>query len=466
MIETSVTFQTSDAALQKIYDRAEEIERGNIAVMDGRRVLIEGSVYRNIWIETQPMGGEMYAKRDMDAAYNNQYLFLKYQRADGRLPGVLRRRPEGTEAAFSHLQGLSFPYHALNLYYWMRDHNRAYLELLYDAFSRYDDYLWRTRDTDGDGCLELFTLFDTGEDNSSRFPGAETLYWGGDDPPYGHGLLPYESMDLMGYSYDTRVMLADVSALLANGQEAAWRAKADAVRRRVREYLWCEERGACFDRDCENRFMDTLIHNNLRAMYHGLFDSEMALRFVREHLLNPDEFWTPMPLPSIAANDPLFRNVRGNNWSGASEGLTYQRAIRALENYGFYRILTAVGLKLFEAVEKTGVFTQQYDPWTMEATGDGDEYGPTALSVLEYTARLYGVTPVRERLVWGALGGARTDYVQRWGGDTYRITCRGDRAEALINGRGVFSVPAGCRVETTQEGEVLRVDPIVPVLQL
>ncbi len=48
-------------------------------------------------------------------------------------------------------------------------------------------------------------------------------------------------MDLMGYSYDTRVMLADVSALLANGQEAAWRAKADAVRRRVREF-WCGAR--------------------------------------------------------------------------------------------------------------------------------------------------------------------------------------------------------------------------------
>ena len=158
MISTSVSFETSDEALQKIYNRAEEIERGNIALMDGRRVLIEGSIYRNIWIETQPMGGEMYAKRDMDVAYNNQILFLNYQRKDGRLPGVLRRRPDGTEAAFSHLQGLSFPYHALNVYYWMRDNNRAYLERLYDAFSRYDDYLWRTRDTDGDGCLELFTL--------------------------------------------------------------------------------------------------------------------------------------------------------------------------------------------------------------------------------------------------------------------------------------------------------------------
>lgn len=460
MMQTSVTFQTSDPALQRIYDRAEEIERGNIAVMDGRRVLIEGSVYRNLWIETQPMGGEMYAKRDMDAAYNNQYLFLKYQRADGRLPGVLRRRPEGTEAAFSHLQGLSFPYHALNLYYWMRDENREYLSLLYDAFSRYDDFLWRTRDTDGDGCLELFTLFDTGEDHSSRFPGAENLYWGSDEPPYGHGLLPYESMDMMGYSYDTRTMLADVSALLENGREALWREKAETVRRRVRNYLWRVERGACYDRDCNNQFLDTLIHNNLRAMYHGLFYPDMAKRFVQEHLLNPEEFWTPMPLPSIAANDPLFRNIRGNNWSGAPEGLTYQRAIRALENYGFYRVLTAVGLKLLEAVKKTGIFTQQYDPWTMEPTGDGDEYGPTALSVLEYIARFYGVTPVRSRLIWGALGGDRTDYLQCWGGDAYRITCSGGRAEAFINGRSIFSVPVGYRVETALDGTVLKVDPI------
>ncbi len=460
MISTSVSFETSDEALQKIYNRAEEIERGNIALMDGRRVLIEGSIYRNIWIETQPMGGEMYAKRDMDVAYNNQILFLNYQRKDGRLPGVLRRRPDGTEAAFSHLQGLSFPYHALNVYYWMRDNNRAYLERLYDAFSRYDDYLWRTRDTDGDGCLELFTLYDTGEDHSTRFPGVEDLYWGSDSPPYGYGLLPYESMDIMGYSYDSRVMLADVSALLANGQEAAWRQKAEAVRHRVREYLWREERGACYDRDCDNRFMDTLIHNNLRAMYHGLFYLDMAERFVREHLLNPAEFWTPMPLTSIAANDPLFRNIRGNNWSGAPEGLTYQRAIRALENYKCYSVLTAVGLKLIEAVEKSGVFTQQYDPWTMEPAGDGDEYGPTALSVLEFIARFYGVTPIRDRLIWGALGGADSDYIQRWGNDCYRITCCNGQTEAFINGQSIFSVPIGYRVETTQQGEILTQDAI------
>ena len=461
MISTSVTFTTADCALQRIYDRAEEIELDNIAVVNGRRVLIEGGVYRNLWIETQPMGGEMYAKRDMEAAYNNQALFLDHQREDGRFPGVLRRRENGLEAAFSHLQGLCFPWHALNLYYWMKNSDRTWLERLYDAFSRYDAWLWRTRDTDGDGCLELFTLFDTGEDNSSRFPGAEGLYWGSDEPPYGHGLLPYESMDVMGYSCDTRTMLADVSALLDNGQEAFWRARAEAVRRRVREYLWREEKGACYDRDCGNRFLDTLLHNNLRAMYHGLFQPDMAERFVSSHLLNPAEFWTPMPLPSIAANDPLFRNIRGNNWSGAPQGLTYQRAVRALENYGFYPILTALGKKLFAAVERSGVFSQQYDPWTMEPSGDGDGYGPTALSVLEYTARLYGVTPVRDRLIWGALGDADCEYVQRWGEDEYRIFCKDGCSTAQINGKTVLTLPAGYRAETTLSGELLRRDSIL-----
>ena len=55
------------------------------------------------------------------------------------------------------------------------------------------------------------------------------------------------------------------------------------------------------------------------------------------------EFWTPTPLPSIAASDPRFENKEGNNWSGPPEGLTYQRAIRALESYGHHAELVLLG---------------------------------------------------------------------------------------------------------------------------
>ena len=43
-----------------------------------------------------------------------------------------------------------------------------YLEQLYEALEKYDAYLWKTRDSDGDGLLELWCIYDTAEDYSSR----------------------------------------------------------------------------------------------------------------------------------------------------------------------------------------------------------------------------------------------------------------------------------------------------------
>ena len=39
-----------------------------------RPVLVEGGGYEKIWLETQPMGGEMYALRNLEAAKNNVLL--------------------------------------------------------------------------------------------------------------------------------------------------------------------------------------------------------------------------------------------------------------------------------------------------------------------------------------------------------------------------------------------------------
>ncbi len=89
--------------------------------------------------------------------------------------------------------------------------------------------------------------------------------------------------------------------------------------------------------------IDILCHNTLRCMYWGSLSPAMAERFVKEHLLNPREFWTPFPLPGVSVSDPAFRNAPENNWSGQPEGLTYQRAILALENYGYHTLVTRLG---------------------------------------------------------------------------------------------------------------------------
>lgn len=88
--------------------------------------------------------------------------------------------------------------------------------------------------------------------------------------------------------------------------------------------------------------------------------------------MNISEFFTKMPLTSISISDVRFHDSKGNNWSGPPEGLTLQRAIRALETYGHHAESVLIGLALTAALlprggGKTstgGNFPQQIDPFT------------------------------------------------------------------------------------------------------
>ena len=468
---THVRFRAEDAALQRLFDAAMAKCRGNLNRFGDDLVLVEGGGYEKIWLETQPMGGEMYAKHDLQAALNNQLLFMRHQRVDGRLAGSIQGFPDGTvEAQFNKFQGFCFPWPALNMYYWLGE-DRAYLDMLADCLERFDAYLWRVRDSNGDGLLESWCVYDTGEDNALRYGDAPN-YCTEDTPPQGYAVVPMASMDVTSYSYACRDTLCEISRIRQDGRAGEWRAKADEVARVLREKLWDDARGALFDRDRQGKTVDVLCHNTLRCMYWGSVSQEMADRFVREHLLNPAEFWTEMPLPSVAVSDPAFRNAPENNWSGQCEGLTYQRAILALERYGYEKLVTRLGKRLMRAVIDGGyVFTQQFDPFTGKPSivspatkqvipADSDEpyqdaYGPTLLSVLEYIAHIWGVTMVRGRM-WLSLGGGLAyEYEQGWGARTYRIESDGRTARVFVDGREIFRGGCGIRLVTDQAGNIL-----------
>lgn len=473
MLKASVAFHSSDPALQRLFDTAEEKARRNLQQFGPDQVLVEGGGYEKIWLETQPMGGEMYAKRNMTAALNNQLLFMKTQRADGRLPGSIQCMPDGRiEPQFNKFQGFCFPWHALNMYYWA-GLDEAYLRRLAQTLEAFDAYLWRVRDSDGDGCLESWCVYDTGEDNAVRY-GDAPVYCTEDTPPEGYGVVPMASMDFMSFSYACRDTLAQISRLLGDGQEARWREQARQVAEALRARLWNAERGACFDRDKHGREMPVLLHNNLRCMYWGSFSQEMADRFVREHLTNPEEFMTPCPLPSVAVNDPLFRNRPENNWSGQCEGLTFQRAILALERYGYEKLVTQLGRTLMEVIVRGGyVYTQQFDPFTGEPSRVSmkthelipagshepiqDAYGPTILAVLEYMAHIWGVDQ-RMGEIWFSLGSCAGAYAyeQTWGEHAYRVESTGARATVFVDGVMRYERPCGVRLITDARGNLLR----------
>ena len=468
--ELSASFSCKNGVLQRVYDTAAEKCRGNLKRFGSDLVLVEGGGYEKIWLETQPMGGEMYALHNLKAAKNNIELFMQYQRADGRLPGSIQCNDGKIEAQFNKYQGFCFPFPALNLYYLLGE-DRDYLLELQDSLRRFDECLWRTRDSNGDGLLESYCVYDTGEDQALRY-GDAPCWWTEDEPPRGYSVVPMASMDVTSWSYTARDTLARISRILDDGQAEAWAEKATRTARALREGLWDEKRGACYDRDRNGKTIDILCHNTLRCMYWGSISRGMADRFVKEHLLNPREFWTPFPLPSVAVCDPMFRNAPENNWSGQPEGLTYQRAILALENYGYHTIVTELGKKLIRSIAEYGFrFTQQFDPFTgkpslvhavthqpvQEDSGEPiqDAYGPTLLSALEYIAHRFGIHPHLGK-VWFSLGsGEEYAYDAAFYGHRYSIRSNGRTAEITVDGKARGTCPCGRRIIADSRGEVL-----------
>ena len=469
--ETSVRFQSEDPELQTVYDAAEEKCRTNLKDFGGDTVLVEGGGYDKIWLETQPMGGEMYALRNLQAAANNCLLFMRHQRADGRMPGSIQQTEHGIEPQFNKYQGFCFPYPALNLYYLLGRDN-TYLEQLKETLIRFDGCLQKTRRLTGDGLLSSFCVYDTGEDAAVRY-GDAPCWWEDDAPPEGYRIVPMASMDVTSWSFAARDTIAEICRIQGDSASEAWRQKAASVAEALRKGLWDEKRGALFDRDRYGKTVDILCHNTLRCMYWGSISPGMAGRFVREHLLNPAEFRTPFPLPSVAANDPAFRNAPENNWSGQPEGLTYQRAILALERYGYDSIVTELGRKLTGTVYRNGCrFTQQFDPFTgkpslvhpathqpvAENSGEPvqDAYGPTMLACLEYIAHHYGIRP-HLGTVWFSLGSGKPyEYEAVFYGHRYAIASDGRNAEVRTDGKITGRWACGVRVVTGETGNVLR----------
>jgi len=513
-LTSGVTFQSRDAGLQRLFDAAEAGLARNAIEMGGMKIITEGGGYApGVYLESAPLGGLLYAARDPQVGLNQQVAFILRPRADGRMSaGVFNRElyvkrggidiqaangmswyPEvGLLASFQSLaHDWNLPDTGWKLYLWT-GRDRAYLERLYAVVEAYDAHLWRTRDSNGDGVLEVWCNYDTGEDRSTRYllRGAPTR-WPFDHPPGGPGMpdprdpasyksfwmasaqaglppprpdairVPFASMDLMAWSYEGRIALAKMARELGNGREAYWRGKAEEVRRKAIARLWVPDRQACFDRDRDGRILPELVHNNLRAMHHGLFTQEMADAFIRAHLLNPREFWTYAPLPSIAADEKLFVNDPDNDWSGQPEGLTYQRAVRALENYGHYAEVSLVGAKLFQLIEQNNTsFPQQFDPFTGKGCGRGD-YSPTMFAALDYVSRLHGIFLDVEngQVWWSALDGEGGDfaYGQRWGGRRWTLVCERGRIHASLDGREVFSGTAGARIVSDLDGNVREV---------
>ena len=451
---SGVTFSCENLRLQRLYDAAEAKMKGNIRDFAGRKVLVEGAGYEKIWLETQPMGGEMNWFRDPESAKNNILLFIENTRSDGRMPGSIQLKDGKIIPQYDKLQGFCFARPALRMYELLLEEDLAsggnsapeYLDALRICLESFDSWLHKTRDLWHTGVLASFCVYDTGEDNAVRY-GDAPCYSPADEAPSGYKSVPMMSMDVTGYAYACRDTLAKIAAVMKNeDEEKRWISRANETRNAFIRALWDEERKACFDRYKNGDVNPVLCHNTLRCMYYGILPGDKAAAFISSHLENPDEFLTPYPFPSTAVNDPFFRNVSGNNWSGQSQALTWQRLLDAADYCASGRRTEELVNRIFATIQQNeNCFYQQYDPFTGAHGGGTDGYGPAILSVLRAFDMTRGMYRDGNKLVLGTVKGF--PFESTISSPLYHVSlkCDGTKAEASVNGRKKISFDAGER---------------------
>lgn len=456
------SFTTEAAGLERIYDAAQATLHGNVVKLGAYAdpVLIEGSVYRGVWLECGPLEGlvdsEVGPEGAAGAARNNHLIFFALQKPDGQLPCAVKDGGSG----FGQIQ-MVVPIAATAWELAESWGDEELLEKAYVACGKWDAWLRRYRNTRGTGLCEGFCTYDTGMDNSPRWRGVPNRCPDADARkcPQAPG-VPRLCPDLSATVYGGRVALAAMAKELGKGGEAdRWGEDAAAIRKLIVERLYDPQDGAFYDLDANDRFVKVRSTATLRVLGEHVVEDALFEAIWRKQAHNPAAFWAPYPFPSAALNDPTFvRPIPRNSWGGASQALTALRAPRWMEHYGKPAELGFVMQRWLDALLRAGAFRQQMDPVTGQfTTVDPGGYSPAALVFCDFLWRLSGVREQDGMIEWNVRPPAvqgRSKFTRTIGGRTVELRYEGTTGELWIEGRRIALVEGVVRLVGTKAGEL------------
>lgn len=349
-------------------------------------VLCEGGGYAGVWLECAPYEGLVYGRHGApEVARANHDVFFHHQREDGYLRFAIWAEKFG-EAQIQMVVPIAAT--ALETADLIQD--EAFLARAYDACARWDDWLAEHRNTRGTGLCEAFCEYDTGHDRSPRFAGLPK------ECPDGNaavcpkaGKLPYLAPDLSATVFGGRIALAQMAQRLGKKNEAQrWLDKAEHIRSLILQHCYDPEDECFYDVDCEGNFLRIRGDVLTRVFSEHVVDQPLFDRIYERHIRNPQSFWTPYPLPSIAVDDPLFNHDMPRNcWGGPSQALTALRTPRWFGHYGKSADHEHLMKRWVKGIVNAPAFMQQMNPWTGEfSTADG--YSPAMLVLIDFVDRL------------------------------------------------------------------------------
>ncbi|MBI2842075.1 MAG: hypothetical protein HYX78_01605 [Armatimonadetes bacterium] len=239
---------------------------------------------------------------------------------------------------------------------YKRTKDKGFLERTFDGLLAWHRWYGATRDGNGDGLLEYGSSPKYGPEGSFCLQGAK----------FESGLDNSHTYDNATFNSETATMeLVDVGlnslwahdaeclafiALELGRSEIAHELMAEynQTKSRMNDLLWSEYRGIYLNRHWNGKFSEELSPTLFYPLLAGAPSRDMALRMIREHLLNEEEFWGEYVIPSTPRNHPAFHD--GDYWRGRIWGPMNYLVWAGLKRMGFEReagLLAEKSLNLF-----------------------------------------------------------------------------------------------------------------------
>ena len=255
--------------------------------------------YVGLWLWDSAMHALAFRYVDPELARNQVRAMLEFQLADGMLPDAVY--DDGVISEIDHpiLAEVTKPpilaWAALKLHETAPDLN--FLKEIYVPLVRWNAWWFSMNDDDVDGLVQYNHPYSSGLD---------------DNPLWDYG-MPVESPDLNTYLCVQMGSLAIIAETLGMDAEAEmWRRRSHAIVRRMIEDFWDEETGI-FRAVHNNQPIPVITPFNLYPLWTGQLPENINQRLI-QHLVNEDEFWGEIAIPSVARNDPHFEP--GTMWRG------------------------------------------------------------------------------------------------------------------------------------------------------
>ena len=370
--------------------------------------------YPGLWME-HTYDSVFFAKMEpsyVSVAESAINLFVDRQKENGQMPFTVmdgNKRPglpPEKMVGFGQIQEcVSFLTLALEVYEMNND--KAFLEKVYNAGVRWNKWFRTYRMTTNRGLIEMFVGYDTGHDNSGRLEGmackgnysVDGVTQTADVIPPDDGITPILAVDMNCNFYADEVALSKMAAILGKTEESEkWAKSASEVKKKLFEHCY-DEKDAFFydvDRNGNKRKYksSTIFHLFLEKVLDKEEDKEIIERIYKEHIKNPEEFWTGYPFPSMAINDPSVEGHKDFNcWGYYTQGLIVLRCSRWMDYYGWsedYEYILSKWLETWTEHFDEIKLAQEIDPITGVPTKSSEWYSSCMLNYV-YAARRLGL---------------------------------------------------------------------------